>query len=78
MTFGENLRSIRKQKGITQTDLADRMGVLQKDISRWENGQRTPTLHFLRELCIVLDISADVLLDIKELNTDSLREEKER
>lgn len=42
MEFGEKLAKVRKEKGFTQKQLAEEMGVYQKDISRWEQGKIEP------------------------------------
>lgn len=39
--IGENIRKARKAAGVSQKELAERLQVYQKDISRWENGERT-------------------------------------
>jgi transcriptional regulator with XRE-family HTH domain len=39
---GDRLRVVRESRGLTQTDLADRLGLTQPAISQWENGTKTP------------------------------------
>lgn len=63
MNFHKNLKNARKDAGMTQQELADTIGVRQKDISRWENGDRTPGIVALADLCRALHVSADVLLE---------------
>lgn len=41
-TFGENLKRIRKSKGLTQAELGELIGQTQACISKWENDERTP------------------------------------
>ncbi len=65
MNIGENIKNARKAAGISQKELAEQTGVYQKDISRWENGERTPTVAALAQICKVLQVSAD---DVLELN----------
>ena len=65
MNIGENINNARKAAGISQKELAEQTGVYQKDISRWENGERTPTVAALAQICKVLQVSAD---DVLELN----------
>ena len=38
MKFGENLKNIRKQKNISQEELAEKLGVSRQSISKWETG----------------------------------------
>lgn len=63
MNLGENIRAARKKAGVTQRQLADKMGVYQKDVSRWENGEHAPTIDLLVEICKALEVSADLLLE---------------
>lgn len=65
MSISENIKSARKNAGLTQKQLADAIGVYQKDISRWEKGERTPAAESIKELCQTLHVSADDLLEIK-------------
>jgi len=65
MNLGENIRNARKAAGVTQKELAQQLGVYQKDISRWESNELTPnTLTFAR-ICEVLGASADDILELK-------------
>ena len=41
MNLGENIKTARKAAGVTQKELAERLQVYQKDISRWENNELT-------------------------------------
>ena len=48
--IGENIRKARKAAGVSQKELAERLQVYQKDISRWENGERTPTMEVFTKI----------------------------
>lgn len=65
MDLGQNLKAARAAKGITQKELAERLGVYAKDISRWENNQRTPSSIALAKICRELNASADEILELK-------------
>ncbi len=65
MEFAERLQHYRKLAGVTQTELAEYVGVLQKDISRWEKGIHKPNIDYLIKICMKLNVSADVLLGLK-------------
>ncbi len=65
MNINENIKKARRAAGITQQELADMLGVYQKDISRWEHGTRTPNLEAFAGICKALKISADILLEIR-------------
>lgn len=64
--FGELLTNIRKDKGITQEELALRIGVTSQAVSKWERGQSLPDLLLLCGICEVLSINPNTILDIKE------------
>lgn len=64
--ISENIRILRKEKGITQVELAKALGVSKGIISFWENGERDPSSTAVTKLAKYFDISADILLGIKE------------
>ena len=66
MNIGENLKTARKRAGVSQKELAERLGVYQKDVSRWENGERTPSVEVFARICKTLNASADKILEIIE------------
>lgn len=61
--FSENLRNLRKVKGMTQSELAEKLFTAPQTVSRWENGDGEPSLDLLAILCDVLGTSADRLLN---------------
>lgn len=65
MNIGKKIKEARTAAGIPQKELAERLGVYQKDISRWENGERTPSLEVFAKICVILNVSADELLEIR-------------
>ena len=56
------IQSIRKEKGLTQKELADRIGVSDKAVSKWETGRSMPDTSLLEPLCKELGISINELL----------------
>ena len=66
MEFGEMLAKVRKASGMSQKELAEQLGVYQKDISRWENGSRVPSLQTFKEICKALHVSADEMLELTD------------
>ena len=50
MKIGAFLRDLRKEKGLTQEELAEKFGVSSRSVSRWENGNTMPELGVLVEL----------------------------
>lgn len=59
---GNAIAYLRKKAGYTQKDLADRIGVSDKAVSKWERGLGMPDISYLRKLAILLDTTADNLL----------------
>lgn len=62
---------IRKEKGLTQKQLADEIGVSDKTISKWENGRGMPDTSIMPELCRVLGININELLSGEHLTTEN-------
>ncbi|MBO5111165.1 MAG: helix-turn-helix transcriptional regulator [Clostridia bacterium] len=61
--FGEKLRNHRKSLGLTQEDVAERMGVSPQAVSKWEAGDCLPDCYNLKAVSEVYNVSVDVLLD---------------
>ncbi|PSR36835.1 MAG: hypothetical protein C7B44_06900 [Sulfobacillus thermosulfidooxidans] len=64
--LGQRLRAVRKQRGYTQAELADKVGVSQFTLSHYENGTRNPPIDVLTQLADALGTSADYLLGREE------------
>lgn len=62
--FGAKLRLARKRAGLTQKQLAERVGALHNSVSQWECGISRPTQDMIKTLCAVLGTTADFLLGI--------------
>jgi len=65
MNLGANIQKARKAAGVTQAELAKRLQVYQKDISRWEHNELTPNALTLARICAELHASADEILELK-------------
>ena len=61
--FGEKLRNHRKKLGMTQEEVAEKVGVSPQAISKWEAGDCLPDCFNLKAIADVYKISADVLLE---------------
>lgn len=75
--IGKFIAQCRKEKGLTQQELADKIGCSDKTISKWENGRGLPDYSYFGILCRTLDITTDELLrgsKTKNKNTDVLGE----
>ena len=62
MTFHENLFRLRKEKGLSQEELGNRLNVARQTISKWETGETTPELEKLIQLAEFFEISMDELV----------------
>ena len=60
--IGKFIAIIRKEKKLTQKNLADKLGITDRAISKWENGKSLPDLSLLKPLCDTLDITINELL----------------
>ena len=64
-TFGATISALRKERGMTQLDLARQMGVTDKAVSKWERNLSFPDVATLPKLAEVLGTSVDELLEVK-------------
>lgn len=64
MSIGSNLKEIRKDRGVTQKQLADAIGSTQLQVTRWENDTQKMNAEFLKKICEFLKVSSDIILDI--------------
>lgn len=67
MEFHEKLQQLRKQKGMTQEELAQRLYVSRTAISKWESGRGYPNIESLREIAKFFSITVDELLSSQEV-----------
>jgi len=62
MDFAHRLAAIRKDKGLTQQVLADRIGIHVSQVRRYEAGTNQPTLDVLRAMAVALSVTTDTLV----------------
>lgn len=72
MNLAENIRQARLAQGMTQSTLAEALGVSDRAVSRWENSAAAPDVTLLSRLALTLQTSADALLGVDPLR---IREE---
>ncbi len=65
-TLGTMIAELRKQHGMTQLDLAEKMGVTDKAVSKWERDLSCPDINSLPNLAEVLGVSVEDLMQIKK------------
>ena len=63
--FSERLKELRLKKGLTQTELGEKVGVKQNTFTNWENGKREPSFENLIKLADLLEVSLDWLFGRK-------------
>lgn len=64
--FGSFLYELRKKAGLSQLELAGRLGVTNKAVSKWENGTSKPTTATLRKLSALFEVPMEKLLQVRE------------
>lgn len=61
--IGKFIKEMRKNKNLTQEELAEKLGVNNRTVSRWENGKNMPDISLYKPLCEVLGISIEELVN---------------
>lgn len=64
--FSKNLIELRKESGLTQHQVAEKLNVDDSCYAKWEQGRRQPNIDNIIKLCEIFDVEADVLLGIKK------------
>lgn len=70
--LGDFIYKLRKEKGYSQTDLANELGVSYKAVSKWETNEAQPKLSRLKDLAQVFDISVDELINCRIADNDAV------
>lgn len=69
--IGKFIAELRKEKNMTQEQLAERLGVSNKSISRWENGVTMPDYSLLNDICGLLDININELMSGEKIEKEN-------
>lgn len=75
MKFGDNLRQIRKNKKMSQEQLAEKVNVTRQSVSKWENGESYPEMNNILELCKIFNCKLNDLVHTDMTDISSLDEE---
>jgi transcriptional regulator with XRE-family HTH domain len=67
MSFGTVLKKVRKSRGVTQLQLAEKLGVTQATVARYEKGIMTPEVKRVTQIAKMLDVSVQELFEEKEV-----------
>ena len=75
--IGKFIAQNRKKKNMTQENLAEKLGVTSKTISRWENGNYMPDISLLKPLSDELDVTLNDLLSGEKVDKEQYQEKLE-
>ena len=78
MEFNEKLQEFRKQKGLTQVELAELLYVSRTAISKWESGRGFPNIEALKAISKFFSVSLDELLSGEEILAIAEKDRKEK
>mgnify|MGYP000919063340 FL=1 len=76
--IGRFIAECRKEKGLTQRELGERLHVTDRAVSKWETGKSFPDVSILEDVCRELDISVSELLAGKRIASEDYKEETEK
>ena len=75
--IGKFIAELRKEKNMTQQELADKLNITDRAISHWENGRSMPDAGVILELCKILNINVNELLSAKKIKEENYNERAE-
>ena len=78
LKIGKFIAECRKQKNLTQMQLAEKLGITDKAISKWERGLAMPDTSIMLELCEILGISVNELLSGEKINMENNDQKNEQ
>lgn len=70
MEFGSIVTELRKQKGISQTDLASQLGIHKNVLGRYERNEVNPSIDIARKIADILEVSMDYLTGKQDVQID--------
>ena len=76
--IGRFIAACRKRANLTQLQLADRLGITDKAVSKWERGITMPDTSIMLELCDILGISVNELLSGEKINMENSSQKNEQ
>ena len=72
---GKFIQECRKEKGLTQLQLAEQLNITDRAVSKWENGRSLPDVGIMEDLCAILNISVNELLSGKRVAVENYKQE---
>lgn len=76
--IGKFIATCRKEKNLTQLQLAEKLNVTDRAVSKWENGKSMPDSSIMLKLCSVLGISVNELLNGEKINMENINQKNEQ
>ncbi len=76
--IGKFIAECRKEKGLTQMQLSEKLGITDKAVSKWERGITMPDTSIMLELCDILGISVNELLSGEKINMENNEQKNEQ
>lgn len=64
--FSDKIKALRQEKGITQSELASKLGITTTALSFFESGSRIPNIEVLKSMAVIFGVSSDYLLGLSE------------
>ena len=78
LKIGKFIAECRKKKNLTQMQLAEKLNITDRAVSKWENGRSLPDSSIMLELCSLLDITVNDLLSGEVISVDNYNKELEK
>ena len=75
-TLGMMISTLRKEKGMTQLELSEQMGVTDKAVSKWERDLSFPDINSIPKLAEIFEISVDELMQVKTETKENIGKNK--
>ena len=66
--IGQFIKAVRKEKSLTQREVAEKLNISEKTVSKWETGNGLPEVSLMLPLCELLEISVNELLSGERLD----------
>ena len=76
--LNENIKRMRKSKGLSQEELAIKLNVVRQTVSKWENGNYMPPVEMLEELSNMYNMTINELLSGRKLTTEDIKKWQKR
>ena len=75
-SFGSMIAALRKEQGMTQLELAEKMGVTDKAVSKWERDLSFPDVNSIPKLAEIFNVTVDEIMHIKPITKEITEESK--